>query len=132
MMRLRRIGAGGHDPHLAAGLDPIDTAVARRALDVIAGTTPVEPGAWHALTDPTAEEKGQKPFSVKRWDSDRVSAKAHSRCSAWVRFRWPHVTSRAVKWHAHRRSRDIAAVSTDWLLPVAVFGSNDYGRTHVR
>ena len=47
---LRRIQAGERDPHvLLVGLDDIDTAIARRALDVLAGTTTVDPDAWRTL-----------------------------------------------------------------------------------
>lgn len=43
---LRRIRAGERDPALARGLDPIDTAVIRRALAALAGTVRVDAGAW--------------------------------------------------------------------------------------
>jgi hypothetical protein len=47
---LRRIHDGERDPNtLLAGLDDINTAVARRALDVVAGTATVDPDAWHTL-----------------------------------------------------------------------------------
>ena len=36
---------------LLDGLDDIDSAITRRALDVLAGTATVDPDAWHTFTD---------------------------------------------------------------------------------
>lgn len=43
---LRRIRTGERDPALVTGLDPIDTAIVRRALAALAGTVPVDTNAW--------------------------------------------------------------------------------------
>ena len=47
---LRRIHAGEYDPGLLDGLDHIDTAITRRALDLLDGTATTDPDAWHRLT----------------------------------------------------------------------------------
>jgi tetratricopeptide (TPR) repeat protein len=49
---LRRIHTGERDPDVL--LDEIDTAIVRRALDVLTGAATVDPNAWHTLTDDTA------------------------------------------------------------------------------
>ena len=47
---LRRIHAGDRDPTLTDGLDEIDTVITRRALNLLAGTTTIDPDAWRTLT----------------------------------------------------------------------------------
>lgn len=50
---LRHIQEGERDPDaLLPGLDEFDTAIVRRALDVLSGTAPVDPDAWRALLPP--------------------------------------------------------------------------------
>jgi hypothetical protein len=57
---LGRIRAGERDPEvLLAGLDDMDTAIARRALDVLAGTATVDPDAWRRLTAEPGGEQDQ-------------------------------------------------------------------------
>jgi hypothetical protein len=52
---LRRVHTGERDPDvLLDGLDDIDTAIVRRALDILTGTATIDPDAWHAPTDDTA------------------------------------------------------------------------------
>jgi tetratricopeptide (TPR) repeat protein len=52
---LRRIHTGERDPDvLLDGLDEIDTAIVRRALDILTGTATIDPNARHAPTDDTA------------------------------------------------------------------------------
>jgi tetratricopeptide (TPR) repeat protein len=52
---LRRVHTGERDPDvLLGGLDDIDTAIVRRALDILTGTATIDPDAWHTLTDDTA------------------------------------------------------------------------------
>jgi hypothetical protein len=46
---LRQIQAGDHAS--TDGLDPIDTAIVQRALDILAGTATTDPGAWRRLID---------------------------------------------------------------------------------
>jgi hypothetical protein len=48
---LRRIQAGEDDPALVDNLNPVDTAIVRRALDALAGTADVDPAAWRQLTE---------------------------------------------------------------------------------
>ncbi len=56
---LRRIHAGERNPTLTDGLGPVDTAITRRALDLLAGTTTIDPDAWHTLTaDAGSDEQG--------------------------------------------------------------------------
>ena len=45
---LRRIRVGERDPALVTGLDPIDTAIVRRALAALASTERVDTDAWRA------------------------------------------------------------------------------------
>ena len=62
---LRRIHAGERDPDtLLAGLDDFDTAITRRALDVLAGTATVDPNAWRALAEDTIEEDPAGAFAA--------------------------------------------------------------------
>jgi len=53
---LRRIHAGDRDPTLTDGLDPVDTEITRRALDLLAGTTTIDPDAWRTLTTDTGTD----------------------------------------------------------------------------
>jgi len=53
---LRRIHAGERDPTLTDGLGPVDTAITRRALDLLAGTTMIDPDAWRTLTTDTGTD----------------------------------------------------------------------------
>jgi hypothetical protein len=53
---LRRIHAGERDSTLTDGLDPVDTAITRRALDLLAGTTTIDPDAWRAPTTNTGTD----------------------------------------------------------------------------
>jgi hypothetical protein len=46
---LRRIAEGARGPELLAGLDELDTAIAQRTLDALAGEAEIDPTAWHAL-----------------------------------------------------------------------------------
>jgi hypothetical protein len=46
---LRRLAAGEHDADLLAGLDPIDSAIAQRAMDALDGQVAIEADAWRAL-----------------------------------------------------------------------------------
>jgi tetratricopeptide (TPR) repeat protein len=56
---LRRIHAGERNPTLTDGLGPVDTAITRRALDLLAGTTTIDPDAWHTpTTDTGSDEQG--------------------------------------------------------------------------
>jgi len=56
---LRRIHAGDRDSTLTDGLGPVDTAITRRALDLLAGTITVDPDAWRTLiTDAGSDEQG--------------------------------------------------------------------------
>ncbi|MBA2696295.1 MAG: hypothetical protein H0U62_10795, partial [Actinobacteria bacterium] len=56
---LRRIHAGDRDSTLTDGLDPVDTAITRRALDLLAGTITIDPDAWHTLTtDAGTDDQG--------------------------------------------------------------------------
>ncbi|MDQ2707394.1 MAG: CHAT domain-containing protein [Actinomycetota bacterium] len=49
---LRRIHAGDRDPAtLTDGLDPIDTAITQRALDLLNDQLDIDPDAWRTLTD---------------------------------------------------------------------------------
>ncbi|MDQ2707392.1 MAG: ATP-binding protein, partial [Actinomycetota bacterium] len=53
---LRRIHAGDRDPTtLTDALDPIDTAITQRALDLLNGQHDIDPDAWRTLTDTTPE-----------------------------------------------------------------------------
>jgi tetratricopeptide (TPR) repeat protein len=62
---LRRILAGERDPDtLLAGLDDIDTAITRHALDLLAGTVTVDPDAWHTLGEDTTEEDPATAFAA--------------------------------------------------------------------
>jgi tetratricopeptide (TPR) repeat protein len=57
---LRHIHTGERDPGvLLDGLDEIDTAIAHRALDVLTGAATIDPNAWHALTDDTANGQNE-------------------------------------------------------------------------
>jgi hypothetical protein len=59
---LRRIQAGETDPAtLLPGLDPIDTQIAQRALDLLAGTLTVDPDAWHTLLSPDQHATAPPP-----------------------------------------------------------------------
>ena len=53
---LRRIHAGERELTLTDGLDPVDTAITRRALDLLAGTTMIDPDAWRTLTTDTGTD----------------------------------------------------------------------------
>jgi len=53
---LRRIHAGERELTLIDGLDPVDTAITRRALDLLAGTITVDPDAWRTLTTDTGTD----------------------------------------------------------------------------
>jgi len=53
---LRRIHAGERDSTLTDGLGPVDTAITRRALDLLAGTTMIDPDAWRTLTTDTGTD----------------------------------------------------------------------------
>ncbi|MCA1672903.1 MAG: tetratricopeptide repeat protein, partial [Actinobacteria bacterium] len=56
---LRRIHAGECELTLIDGLGPVDTAITRRALDLLAGTTTIDPDAWRTLTaDAGSDEQG--------------------------------------------------------------------------
>lgn len=57
---LRRIRAGERDPALIDGLDPVDTAIARRALAALAGTVRVDADVWRAGI-PATSQGGQGP-----------------------------------------------------------------------
>jgi hypothetical protein len=58
---LRRIRAGERDPALVMGLDPIDTAIVRRALAALTGTVRVEVDAWRvAVPAPSRPEQDQQ------------------------------------------------------------------------
>jgi len=61
---LRRIRTGERDPALITGLDPIDTAIARRALAALAGTAPVDTNAWRGGVAPTASRAQSPPLEA--------------------------------------------------------------------
>jgi CHAT domain len=54
---LGRILAGERDQQLLDGLDPIDTAIAGRALDALAGRVQLDPAGWQALAGPALPDK---------------------------------------------------------------------------
>ena len=53
---LRRIHAGERELTLTDGLDDVDTEITRRALDLLAGTTTIDPDAWRTLTTDTGTD----------------------------------------------------------------------------
>lgn len=61
---LRRIRTGERDPALVTGLDPIDTAIVRRALAALAGTVPVDANAWRAGAAPTSPREPSPPLAA--------------------------------------------------------------------
>jgi hypothetical protein len=61
---LRRIRTGERDPALAIGLDPIDTAIVRRALAALAGTVPVDANAWRAGVRSTSPREQSPPLAA--------------------------------------------------------------------
>ena len=79
---LRRIRAGERDPALISGLDPIDTAIVRRALAALAGTVPVDTNAWRggvALTssggqNPQLAALAQATVAAAQGDLDAANA----------------------------------------------------------
>jgi hypothetical protein len=54
---LGRILAGEHDQQLLVGLDLVDTAIAQRALDALAGRLQLDPASWQALAGPALPEE---------------------------------------------------------------------------
>jgi hypothetical protein len=61
---LGRIRTGERDPALATGLDPIDTAIVRRALAGLAGTMPVDTNAWRGGVAPTSSGEQRPPLTA--------------------------------------------------------------------
>lgn len=61
---LRRIRTGERDPALITGLDPIDTAIVRRALAALAGTVPVDTTAWRGGVATTSSRDQNPPLDA--------------------------------------------------------------------
>jgi len=62
---LRRIHAGERELTLIDGLDPVDTEITRRALDLLAGTTTIDPDAWRTpTTDTGTDDQGDHADGV--------------------------------------------------------------------
>jgi hypothetical protein len=72
---LRRVAAGDRDADsLTVGLDQIDTAILTRTLAALDGTQPINPDAWHALTEqPVSEQGGIAPTGADDEDGDLAS-----------------------------------------------------------
>jgi hypothetical protein len=72
---LRLVADGDRDADiLTAGLDKIDTAILTRTLAALDGTQPVNPDAWHALTEqPVNEQSGIAPAGADDEDGDLAS-----------------------------------------------------------
>jgi hypothetical protein len=49
---VRRLAAGDRDPQLLAGLDPVDTVIAQRAVAALDGRADIDSNAWHRLAAP--------------------------------------------------------------------------------